>query len=65
MVVRSESKVCPSYIMQVIKNISARNFFRLCPEIKKKYFWGGKLWISSWQAVLPNSGIHYELKELE
>ena len=47
MVVKSEPKVCPSYIMQVIKSISARNFFKLYPEIKRKYFWGGKLWTQS------------------
>ena len=41
MVVRSEPKKCPSGIMQVIKSISARNFFRVYPEINKKYFWGG------------------------
>ena len=47
MVVRSEPKICPSYIMQVIKSISARNFFKLYPEIKREYFWGGKLWTQS------------------
>ena len=25
-----------------------REFFRLFPEIKKKYFWGGKLWTQSY-----------------
>jgi putative transposase len=29
--------------MQVIKSISAREFFKLYPEIRKRYFWGGKL----------------------
>ena len=48
MVVRSEPKVSPSDIMQVIKSISARQFFKLNPEIKKKYFWGGKLWTQSY-----------------
>ena len=48
MVVRSEPKVSPSQIMQIIKSISARKFFSLCPEIKKKYFWGGKLWTQSY-----------------
>jgi len=43
MVVRTEPKMAPSYVMQVIKSISAREFFRLHPAIKKKYFWGGKL----------------------
>ena len=48
MVVRTEPKVSPSYVMQVVKSISAREFFRLHPEIKKKYFWGGKLWTQSY-----------------
>jgi putative transposase len=48
MVVRSEPKIAPSDIMQIIKSISARHFFRLHPEIKKKYFWGGKLWTQSY-----------------
>lgn len=48
MVVRSEPKVSPSEIMRIIKSISARYFFKLHPEIKKKYFWGGKLWTQSY-----------------
>ena len=47
LVVKSEPKICPSSIMQIIKSISARNFFKMYPEIKKKYFWGGKLWTQS------------------
>jgi putative transposase len=47
MVVRSEPKISPSRIMQTIKSISARNFFKLYPEIKKRYFWGGHLWTQS------------------
>ncbi len=34
--------------MQVIRSISAREFFRIRPEIKRKYFWGGKLWTQSY-----------------
>ena len=48
MVVRSEPKTSPSDVMQIIKSISAREFFRLHPEIKKRYFWGGKLWTQSY-----------------
>ena len=48
MVVRSEPKMSPSDVMQIIKSISAREFFRLHPEIKRKYFWGGKLWTQSY-----------------
>ena len=44
MVIRSEPKISPSQVMQVIKSISARQFFKLRPEIKRKYFRGGKLW---------------------
>jgi putative transposase len=47
MVVKSEPKMCPSQIMQIIKSLSARKFFKLYPGIKKKYFWGGKLWTQS------------------
>jgi len=48
MVVRVELKMAPSDVMQVIKSISAREFFRLYPEIKQSYFWGGKLWTQSY-----------------
>ena len=48
MVVRSEPKKSPSQIVQVVKSISAREFFRMFPEIKNRYFWGGKLWTQSY-----------------
>ena len=48
MVVRAEPKESPSHIMQIIKSISAREFFKQYPEIKKQYFWGGKLWTQSY-----------------
>ena len=34
--------------MQVIKSISAREFFKLYPDIRKRYFWNGKLWPQSY-----------------
>jgi len=48
MVVRSEPKISPSQIIQVVKSISAREFFKIYPDIKKRYFWGGKLWTQSY-----------------
>ena len=48
MVIRSEPKISPSKVVQVIKSISAREFFKLRPKIKRKYFWGGKLWTQSY-----------------
>ena len=38
MVVRSEPKISPSKVMQVIKIISTREFFKLRPKIRRKYF---------------------------
>lgn len=48
MVIRTEPKVSPSDVMQVIKSISAKEFFKRYPEIKQRYFWGGKLWTQSY-----------------
>src|SRR5687768_4019994 len=50
MVIRSEPKIAPSDIMQIIKSISAREFFRRFLQIKAKYFWGGKLLTQSYFA---------------
>ena len=47
MMLMAEPRESPSHIMQVIKSISAREFFRKYPDVKKKYFWGGKLWTES------------------
>ncbi len=48
MVVRSEPKQSPSKVMEVVKSISAREFFRRYPDVKKRRFWGGKLWTQSY-----------------
>jgi len=48
MLVKVAPKECHSQIMQVIKGVSARSFFKMYPEIRKKYFWGGKLWTQSY-----------------
>ena len=39
-VVKSELKISLSYIMQITKSISAREFFRIFPKIKRRYCWG-------------------------
>ena len=48
MMLKAEPRESPAHIMQVVKSISAREFFRAYPEIKRKYFWGGKLWTGSY-----------------
>jgi REP-associated tyrosine transposase len=37
-----------STCVRILKSISAREFFKKYPQIKKKYFWGGKLWSPSY-----------------
>ena len=39
-----------SECMRILKSVSAREFFQRYPDIKKKYFWGGKLWSPSYYA---------------
>ncbi len=39
MIIRSIPRQSPSGVMQIIKSITAHEFFRIYPEIKKKYFW--------------------------
>ena len=76
MVFRGVPKMSPSDVMQVIKSISTREFFRIYPEIKKRYFWGGKLWTQSYfvetignaneeviRAYVRNQLTEYEKKE--
>ena len=76
MVIRGVPKMSPSDVMQVIKSISAREFFKCYPDIKKKYFWGGKLWTQSYfvetignanedviRAYVRDQLVEYEKKE--
>ena len=39
-----------SECMRILKSVSAREFFKRYPDIKQKYFWGGKLWSPSYYA---------------
>jgi putative transposase len=76
MVIRGVPKMSPSDVMQVIKSISAREFFKRYPDIKKKYFWGCKLWTQSYfvetignanedviRAYVRDQLVEYEKKE--
>lgn len=47
MMLKAQPKHSPSKIMQIIKSISAIQFFKQHPDIKEKYFWGGHLWTES------------------
>jgi len=39
-----------SECVRILKSVSAREFFEKYPEIRKKWFWGGKLWSPSYYA---------------
>ncbi len=41
--VQSVPLYSPKKIVQIIKSITAREIFRVCPEVKK-YLWGGEFW---------------------
>ncbi len=36
--------------VRILKSVSAREFFEKYPDIRKKWFWGGKLWSPSYYA---------------
>ena len=39
-----------SECIRILKSISAREFFAKYPDIRKKYFWGGKFWSPGYYA---------------
>ena len=43
-------RISISEAINILKSISAKEFFRRFPDIRKKYFWGGKLWTPSYYA---------------
>ena len=48
MVIKTLPRQSPAEVMQKIKSITAREFFGKYKKIKRKYFWGGKLWTQSY-----------------
>lgn len=47
MMLKALPRHSPSEIMQKIKSIAAIQFFKQFPDIRREYFWGGKLWTES------------------
>lgn len=41
--IQSVPMLAPQQIVRVIKSITAREIYRLCPNVKKK-LWGGNIW---------------------
>ena len=42
-VISAAPKYAPSELIRIIKSITAREMFRMCPELKEE-LWGGELW---------------------
>ena len=47
--IQSVPVLSPQRIVQIVKSITAKEVFRLRPEVKKK-LWGGKFWTSGYYA---------------
>ena len=45
--IQSIPNLAPTEIVTIIKSITAKEIFRLCPYVKKK-LWGGKLWTAGY-----------------
>ena len=41
--IQSVPKYSPTQVINIVKSITAKRIFRLCPEVKKK-LWGGNFW---------------------
>ena len=41
--IQSVPKISPTQIATIVKSVTARKIFKLCPEVKKK-LWGGNFW---------------------
>lgn len=41
--IQSVPKISPTQIITIVKSVTARKIFKMCPEVKKK-LWGGNFW---------------------
>ena len=54
--------IAPYEAVRIFKSITAREIFKLCPEVKKK-LWGGNLWSAGY--FVSTVGKHANEKEIE
>ena len=60
--IQSVPGLSPSEIVGIIKSITAREIFRLCPQVKKK-LWGGNLWSAGYfVSTVGRSGNENQIK---
>ena len=48
--IQSVPMLAPTEIVRIIKSITAREIYRLCPQVKKK-LWGGNIWSAGYFAA--------------
>ena len=51
--IQSVPMLAPTEIARIIKNITAREIYRLCPQVKKK-LWGGNIWSAGYFVATVN-----------
>ena len=58
--VGASPKYSPSAIIRVIKSISGKEMFRLCPELREE-LWGGELWTDGYYVATVGEGGNREV----
>lgn len=60
--IQSVPAMAPTKIVRIIKSITAREIYRLYPEVKKK-LWGGRIWSAGY--FVSTVGKHANEKQIE
>lgn len=60
LLVQSAPKYAPSRVMQIIKSITAKQFFKAYPEIKKE-LWGGEFWNDAGYIGTVGEGVNADI----
>jgi putative transposase len=60
LLVQAAPKYAPSRVMQIIKSITAKQFFKAYPEIKKE-LWGGEFWNDAGYIGTVGEGVNADI----
>ncbi|MFH1054202.1 MAG: IS200/IS605 family transposase, partial [Candidatus Woesearchaeota archaeon] len=58
--VQAAPRYSPSRVMQIVKSISARELFKVFPEIKEE-LWGGEFWSDSGYIGTVGEGVNADI----
>ena len=60
--IQSVPMLAPQTVVRIIKSITAKEIFRLCPQVKKK-LWGGSIWSAGYfVATVGEHGNEQQIK---